>query len=177
MRSKKIILSVIVTLTITCLALAWFIFRGLTEEEILQSSSYADMFGSESVRRDVSPMESGIAENMILDIVRISNEINGTATATVNITIPDVASVFIETIESFPNMQNVSETIFNNRMIANMQNYTITLRREFDVVQQGGEWQIANREDIDRLISEQQTALFIKMLEYSDFEPMALPTF
>jgi len=122
-------------------------------------------------------MASGIMENMTLDIAEISDEVDGTATATINITIPDIGSIFIETLESFPDTEEIDEDIFENRFVANMQNHTIVLRREFEVVEQSGIWQITNKEYIDDLISEQQTAIFIKLLEYSEFEPITLPTF
>ena len=173
MKSKKRILISTLIILIICLGLGltWF----LTTEEILQSSTYMEMFEIEGLEQEMSPMEQGIIENMTLDIVRISDEINGIATATINITIPDVPSIFIETVESFPNIENMSESAFKNRLTSNMQNQFITLREEFEVIQQGGMWRILNSEDIDNLINDQITALFIRILEYTEFEPITLP--
>jgi len=176
LKSKKIILITIIALIGLCV-LAWVIFRAGNLETVLQSSTYIEMFEPEDIGHDMNLMAHGIVENMTLDIVRISNETNGIATATINITIPDVASALIETMESFPNMENIDEATFENRFTSNMQNHFITLRKEFEVIQQGWAWRVSNREDIDNLIDEQQTAMFIRLLEYSEFEQITLPTF
>jgi len=177
MTSKNKILIAIVILTAVCI-LGWIILSVLNTEEVLQSSSYVEMFGAESIGANVDPIEAGILENMTIDIVRISNANNNRATATMNITIPDVASAFIETIDSFTNIENVSDAVLHNRFSSNLQNHSfITVRREFEVIQQGGTWRILNKEDIDSIIDEQETELFIRLLEHSDFEPITLPTF
>jgi len=177
MELKNKILITIAILIVMCLVLGMVILHVLNREEILQSSTYTEMFGSQSMRQDMSPMESGIIENMTLDIVRISDEVNGTAMATVNVTIPDVPTILIETVESFPDIDNIDESVLDNKFTANMQNHFITLRKEVEVVQQGGRWQIADEDFVDNLIDEQISVLFVRILEHTDFEPMALPSF
>ena len=92
MNSKKVILIIIVVLIAICLVLAWFILRGQTEEKILQSSSFIEMFGDDSIGLE-QDIPNTFRANMKFDIIGISNENNGRAMATINVTMPDLARV------------------------------------------------------------------------------------
>ena len=172
MKLKKGILVIISVLVILCLGLTWFILRSISEEEIIQSSSFIDMFGLENMGQPYNAVAQGIVENMHFDIVGISGEVNDRAIATISVTVPDIVRIYIETVDSFQSLEGVSDNIFYDRLASNMQNHSMTIRRDFEVMQKSGEWRILNRREIDNLIEEQLDKLMLELLRRVDFTPV-----
>jgi len=174
-RKKKILLGAISSVFILSLLLmlgAVYLRNTQSVEEILQSSTYKEMFGISNMEQGQNPVAYGILENMTFDIVEISDMNNNSAIATINVTMPDMVRIYLEIADSVEALGDISENVLWDMAMLNIQNYFITVRREMEVIQNGERWRILNRSEIDDIILEQQNELVIELIKRTEFEPI-----
>ena len=164
---KKIVLIVILILVVVGIALTWFIISRQNQEEVLQSSSYVEMFGL--INENENTLEYSFRENMTFDIVEISEANNGRNIATINVTMPDLVMTHRELYERYSN-DNMTDDEAERKIKNYMQSHFVTVRRDFEVAKERGEWRIRNTEELNELIVEQVEALFIEILSTINFD-------
>lgn len=166
---KKILLIVILILVVVGIALTWFIISRQNQDEVLQSSSYVDMFGTDGIGENI--VRDSFRENIRFDILEISEDGNEASVAKINVVMPDLAKTFREIHEKF-NTHNMQSDELDAKMRTYMNNHSTTIQREFEVVKQNGEWIIVNNEEFNILMAEQLDALTLELLRTIEFTPI-----
>jgi len=167
MKSKKILIIILILLVIS-IALIWFITSRLNQEQVLQSSSYVEMFGTVSMGESI--VHNEVRRNMRFDIIEVTENNNGINVARANVIMPDLAKSFRAVHENY-NIRNMTTEEVDEKMVIYLQNNFKTVQREFEVIRQNGEWQISDNSIINDLFEEQASSLLYEMLRTMEFEP------
>ena len=155
--NKAIIVIVILALLVLGCALAWFVLRDTNDYEY--------------------SIEESFRNNISIDIGEVNTASDGRSLAIVNITMPNIADVFRETMDSFGNLDGVADDAFYNRLVSNMPNHSVSMERELEVTQDNGEWHIRDERYINNLIEGQLDSLIMELLLLVDFDPINITDF
>jgi len=166
MKLKRIAFSIFI-----CIGL-FFLVGCRNTEKVLQSSSYAEMFGLENIGIAENTPEHKVLENMTIDIIEIFEGNNYQTMATVDINMPDIIRIALETADDFQHSENFLDIDFNNALMSNIENHFITFRREIEVIEENGKWNIVDRSEIDNILFEQGEQLLIELILRLDMEPI-----
>jgi len=170
MKSRNTLLIILAILILVLLVLSWAIFRSLGSEEVLQSSSYVEMFGTTSMGEN--NLNDEFKRNIRLDIVEVNRDRNGTSTARTNVIMPDLIRTYREINENY-DVNNMSTRELDEKLIVYLRNNLTTIQREFEVINQGGNWVISDNSNFDALLEEQADALMMEIFRSMIFEPFS----